>query len=376
VKIYDTIVIGAGPAGAAAAYFLARAGKCVLILEKRSFPRPKSCAGGLPRKAAGIFDFDLAPCLEVAVKGAVFSWLSSERRYEGGDEVMGWVTRREVFDDFLVRKAVEAGAELRESTEAIGLIQDRERAIVYTARESLVARSVVGADGAHSRIARMLSLKTFKRVGFGLEARLNVSERVLKDYGSYLYFDFGGVPRGYAWIFPRRDHLSAGVASYLPSHFFLQSDLKNFLEREGLGGDYAGARVTGAPISFSVWPGGWVRGRCLLAGDAAGLTDRMTGEGLYQAMTSGKLAARAIERFLAGERPLRDYSRMVRRVLWEHLFWAWSFSLLITWFPRWAFREVMSNPRRARKGMLVAMGEMSYRQVLFGQRRDATGAGS
>jgi len=127
MKIYDAIVIGAGPAGAAAAYFLARSGKSVLLLEKRTLPRHKSCAGGLPRKTAEIFDFDLSPCLEVAVKGAVFSWLSSDRKYQGGDRVLGWVTRREVFDDFLVRRAVEAGAVLREGTEAIGLIQDRER---------------------------------------------------------------------------------------------------------------------------------------------------------------------------------------------------------------------------------------------------------
>ena len=106
MKIYDAIVVGAGPAGAAAAYFLARAGRSVLLLEKRAFPRPKSCAGGLPRKAAQIFDFDLSPCFEVAVKGAVFSWLSSERRYQEGDRVLGWVTRREVFDEFLVRRAV------------------------------------------------------------------------------------------------------------------------------------------------------------------------------------------------------------------------------------------------------------------------------
>jgi len=369
MKIYDAIVIGAGPAGAAAAYFLARSGKSVLLLEKRTLPRHKSCAGGLPRKTAEIFDFDLSPCLEVAVKGAVFSWLSSDRKYQGGDRVLGWVTRREVFDDFLVRRAVEAGAVLREGTEAIGLIQDRERAVVYTPRESLIARSVVGADGAHSRVARMLSLKAFKRVGFGLEARLTVPERVLKDYGSYLYFDFGGVPRGYAWIFPRRDHLSAGVASYLPSHFFLKSDLRNFLEREGLGREYAGAVVTGAPISFSVWPGGWVRGRCLLAGDAAGLTDRLTGEGLYQAMKSGELAARAIQRFLAGEGALSDYARMLRRDLWENLFWAWAFSHLINRFPRWAFRRVMSNPRRANKGMLVATGDLDYRELLFRSRR-------
>ncbi len=364
MKIYDAIVVGAGPAGAAAAYFLARAGRSVLLLEKRAFPRPKSCAGGLPRKAAQIFDFDLSPCFEVAVKGAVFSWLSSERRYQEGDRVLGWVTRREVFDEFLVRRAVAAGAVLKERTEAIGLVQDRERAVVYTERESLPARSVVGADGARSPVARMLSLKAFKRVGFGLEARLAVSERVRKDYGSYLYFDFGGVPRGYAWIFPRRDHLCAGVASYSPSHFFLKNELRSFLEREGLSAELAAARVTGAPISFSVWPGGWGRGRVLLAGDAAGLTDRLTGEGIYQALKSGELAACAINRFLAGEAPLRDYSGMVRKNLWENLAWAWLFSRLLNRLPRWAFRKVISDPRRARKGMEVATGAMDYRDLL------------
>jgi geranylgeranyl reductase family protein len=365
VKVYDSIVIGAGPAGAAAAYFLARAKLSVLLLEKRGLPRHKSCAGSIPRKVNKIFDFDLSPCFDVAVKGAVFSWLSRDRRYLGGNRVLGWVTRREVFDDFLVRKAREAGAELREATEVVGLVQDRERVIVYTPRGSFTAKTVVGADGARSRVARMLSLKIFKRMGFGLEARVTVSEQVLKDYGSYLYFDFGGVPRGYAWIFPRRDHLTAGVASYLPSHFSLKNDLKDFLEREGLGREFPGAKVTGAPISFSVWPGGFIRGRCLLAGDAAGLTDRLTGEGIYQALKSGELAARAIERFLTGKWALTNYARMVRRELWENLFWGWVFSHVIIWFPRWTFQRVLSHPRRARKGMLITTGELTYRQILF-----------
>lgn len=159
--------------------------------------------------------------------------------------------------------------------------------------------------------------------------------------------------------------MSAGVTTRRCSPLHLKSYLRDYLEREGLGKEYRRAQVRGSALSFGFFPTVLVKGRCLLAGAAAGLTDRLTGEGIYQALRSGQLAARAVKDFLSGEGDLKNYQTLIRHALGENLFWANILSRIMGAFPQLIFDRVLSDRKRARKGMLVTLGKLNYRQLLF-----------
>lgn len=366
MNVYDSIVVGGGPAGANAAYDMARAGLKVLVLEKERMPRYKCCGGGIPRKVAGALGFDISPCCEKAVRGTVFSWRARQRRRLESDKVLGWVVRREFFDRFLLQRAREAGADVEEGEELIGLEQGRGRVIARTRGREFSAGTLVGADGARSRVGRLLGLGGFLSFGFAVEARLFVPERILKERDEFLYFDFGAVPGGYAWIFPRRDHLSVGVATRRPRFRNYRDCLKSYLEDEGLAGKYSRAEVRGGLLPFGFPAAGLVKGVCLLTGAAAGLTDRLTGEGIYQALRSGQLAARAVRDFLAGDGEIKVYQSLVRQSLGGNLFWGNLLSRAMDVLPRLIFKRVLCDQKRVWRGIMVALGETDYKHLLFG----------
>ena len=361
--IYDAIVAGGGPAGAVSAYFLARKGIKVLLLEKSRPGRYKCCAGGVTSRFKDLLDFDLSPCWETNVRKVVFSWLGKELRRLESEEGLGWVTRREVFDLFLQEAAAQAGAEVRYEDPLQSLDQDQAQVSVCTPKGSFSGRVLVGADGAHSRVASALGFQSHRAAGFALEARLEVSGRVLNERGKFLCFDFGSSVQGYCWIFPRRDHLSAGVATRNPPFFPLRRQLKEYLAREGLLEFWPKARIRGGYIRSGFDPSRLQRGRCLLAGDAAGLCDRLTGEGIYPAALSGRLAAETVAAFLAGEGRLQDYKRLVRARLGGNLFWAGQISRAIDRFPRKIYEMIFGDPEWANNLIQLALGRTDYRSL-------------
>ncbi len=372
---YDAIVIGGGPAGATAAYFMARAGIKTALLEKGAPGRPKCCGGGVSSRVKKIIDFDLSPCWETVVRGAAFSWRGGDRRRLESGEELGWLTRREVFDLFLQEAASRAGAEVRYEERLWELEQDRHGVTAFTEKGPRRGRVLVGADGAGSVTARRLNLKNLDSFGFGLEARLEASARVLEDRKGILHFDFGGPSAGYCWIFPRRDHLCAGVAVRRPPYSTLKRELKNYLDREGLSEAWPPSWLRGAYIRGGLGLGFLRRGRCLLAGDAAGLCDQLTGEGIYPAILSGRLAAEAAVGFLAGGRPLSGYDRSVRGRLRRELVWANLVSRAVDLFPRKAYELVFGEPERARSLFALSSGRTTYGRLLRGRLRSLAGSG-
>ena len=372
--IYDSIIVGGGPAGASAAYAMARSGLKVLLLEKAMMPRYKCCAGGIPRKVAQILDFDFSSCCDSPIRGIVFSWISDHRNSIKEDNILGWVVKREIFDHLLLEQARSAGAEVVEGCRFLDLKEEENFVRVTTTGNDYRGSTLIGADGALSTVARKLRLKLHSQPGFALETRLKVPDSILDRKRETIYFDMGAIPGGYAWIFPLHDQLNVGVASRRPGFLGLKQCLLDYLRREGLENYNVDSAIRGAPMAFRLLPFRLVKGHCCLTGDAAGLIDRMSGEGIYTAILSGQLAAEAVENFLAGRAQLDSYQTMIRKNLGMNIFLANLASRATDLFPRLIFDRVCANPTRTRKAMALVQGELDYRDVLFRRKYASDGS--
>ena len=331
---YDVLIAGAGPAGCAAAYDLARAGKRVLLLDKRTFPRHKACACGLTRKTLKALRYSVEPivervCHEVVLQQTASKTSQRELRVRTSNPICAMAVR-ERFDDFCLQQTLTAGAYLRKIEAIVSIREVRDlhagatgvEIDIATADgiETLTAPIMIGADGSNGQTRRLAEgLHTSGEAtaaalpaepqwyarGFALEATVPYAALPATlprgDAPHDLIFDFAPLPGGYGWLFPKGDHINIGVGTFAPAN---EAQLKGATRT--LLAEYALAKLGVATLTDSglskitgqyLGMGGFTyvpRGRVLLAGDAAGLVDSLTGEGIHSAIVSGQAAAAAI----------------------------------------------------------------------------------
>jgi len=334
MSTYDVIVAGAGPAGGTAARLLAKQGASVLLLDKHRFPRDKPCGGGVTLRAASIQDIDLSPVIERTIYGARFSLRLGEAFDRRFHQPLTYMTQRCHLDAHLAQKAVDAGVEFHDdealrSVEAedidvegrssparpealVGRAGPRRPVVtVCTDRDAYTAYVLVGADGANGVTARAAGLSPRFEEAVALEGNVPFAPDVPADWREYVGLDLGGLAGGYGWVFPKAEHLNLGVGTWKYAGFTLRPKLADLCRSygfdaarlENLRGHHLPVRVPGAPIA---------RGPVALAGDAAGLIDPLSGEGIHMAFASGRLAAKHAMRYLAGEAPgMAAYGRAV-----------------------------------------------------------------
>jgi geranylgeranyl reductase family protein len=293
--VWDVVVVGAGPAGASAAYAAAVAGRRVLLLEKAELPRYKTCGGGI----IGPSRDSLPPGFELPLRDRVFAVTFSmngrlARTRRSKRMLFGLINRPE-FDAQLVEHAQKAGAVLRTGVTVSRVEQHgpavpdrRTVAVVTSAGETVLAHAVVGADGSASRIGAHVGVK-LDQVDLGLEAEIPVPESVAEDWAGRVLIDWGPMPGSYGWVFPKERTLTVGVISARGEGAATKRYLEDFIARLGLAGfepavssgHLTRCRSDDSPLS---------RGRVLVCGDAAGLLEPWTREGISFALRSGRLA--------------------------------------------------------------------------------------
>ncbi|WP_376772579.1 geranylgeranyl reductase family protein [Streptomyces zagrosensis] len=292
---WDVVVVGAGPAGASAAHAAACAGRRVLLLEKAELPRYKTCGGGIigPTREALPPGFELP--LRDRVYAVTFSLNGKLSRTRRSKQMLFGLINRPEFDAALVESATSAGATLRTGVMVSRVEQHgtsvpdrRTVAVVLADGETILARAVVGADGSASRIAGHVGVKV-EQVDLGLEAEIPVPPTVAEDWAGRVQIDWGPIPGSYGWVFPKGDTLTVGVISARGEGADTKRYLQDFIARLGLAGfepsvssgHLTRCRSDDSPLS---------RGRVLVCGDAAGLLEPWTREGISFALRSGRLA--------------------------------------------------------------------------------------
>ncbi len=323
---YDVIIVGSGPAGSILGYELSRRGAKVLIIEKYKLPRYKTCGGGLTRKTLCILPFDVSDVIEDYTYIANITFDSTNifsKTYI--DEPFIGMVMRDKFDYLLVKKAVASGCHLSEETTFESLSGLPGDLRVHTNNGVFRARILVGADGVISRTAKALGLQGRKRIIRALEAEVFYDDRaMISQLRHTAHFDLGAIPKGYGWIFPKMDHLSIGVGTTSKRIRSLKHYLNAFMETKGLHSSAEIRALRGHQIPYNPSVRNlFANQNGLLVGDAAGLTDPVTGEGIYYAVLEAIIAGEVIINSLKeGSNYVNEYNRAVRRILKKEMLYA------------------------------------------------------
>ena len=365
----DVIIAGAGPAGTIAAYQLASQGFSVLILEKSHFPRYKVCGAGLTYKILDEIPFDISPVLETTVHTFIFSSGFREQFTGTSSEPLIYCGMRDKLDQFLLDKAISAGATIRFGEHVTGVVSHPDHVVTTTKSGSWKSSLVIGAEGAGGAVARSAGLWKDIMPGLAWEAELMVDKASLGKYSASVFLDWGAFPGGYGWVFPKGDHLSVGVggpASLSKRMMEYYSKFLDYLHDQGIQVTET-TSLKSWPIPVRVRKSTFHNGRVLVAGDAAGLTDPLTGEGIYYAVRSGKIAAEVSGKFLSGQiSTLATYSEAVNRLLMPELMEANRIKYLFNTFPGKIHRFVRDSERGWKAFCKVLRGERSYADVRSG----------
>ena len=356
----DVVVVGAGPGGSTAAYELARAGADVLLLDRATFPRDKPCGGGVLISAVRLLPFPLDPVTEQTItafrvryrRGSEF-----EHRY---DQPLAIMTQRSRLDAFLVEQAVEAGAEFRDASGVRSVEQNGAVAVRLADGEVVQAGALIAADGANGIVRRALGLPRL-RAAVALEGNAaRAGAPIGQRWSDAVGLELGSMPGGYGWVFPKDDHCNVGVGGFPSAAPTLRQELAAYARAESFDAErLTNLRAHHLPLRDpdSVL----VSGLTAFVGDAAGLVDPLSGEGIGNAIRSGQLAASSALEYLDGRAAdLRGYGMAVEREIEPELAAARQLQALFHYTP-WPYTQLLQRSDRFWRAFCrIVRGEATY----------------
>lgn len=360
----DVIIVGGGPAGSSAAYMLAKQGWDVLVLEKQKMPRYKTCGGGVNIRAARHIPFDISPVVEKVIYKYRFTYRGKKPFEKVSDEPLTYMTQRIRLDHFLLEQARRQGAQTSEEV-SVRKIDVKTDAVTLEDTNGKIynARVVVGADGANSIVARNLQLSEGIQREIALESEISLPDELMARWSDTVELDLFTIWCGYGWVFPKEDHISIGVGG--PQKLIKRiQDYNLAYLRQNKVSDLPRIKFSGHALPVRKGFSPVTKGRALLVGDAAGLLEPFTGEGIGYAVRSGQLAATAIEAFLKNEASdLASYTRQLDNELTPELLLARQFVQVFNRFPGFFYHLIKNNDYVWHAICKILRGERNFNDI-------------
>ena len=367
----DVTVIGAGPAGALLAYLLVRRGLKVVLVEKARLPRVKPCGGGLNWKTVRLLPYAIDAVVERIVSRVVFTQCCQRPFARTSLQPLVTMVTRGAFDYALVQHAAAAGAQVYDACQVWRLEAQPRCLVVRTAGHTWQSRYIAFADGAKGTLRRQLGFTTPVPHDIGLDMEVTASAACPWTPDT-LYIDWGTYAQTYAWAFPKAQHWSIGVKGPAPQGRTLVHYLRRFMQRWHLTpadgklcylAHMLPTRAPGTPL---------VRARALLLGDAAGLLEPFTGEGIYYALRSAHLAAEALTAASISDTSPWSYETAVDTEIMPDLAGARALQQVFDAWP-WLFHSLVRTHQRSWRALArILRGERGFRDVEQILRRHPT----
>ena len=340
MKRYDAIVIGGGPSGSTTAYRLAEQGASVLLADKATFPRDKPCGGGMTLRAVRQCPVDPSPVVEEYVDQIELRFRYGPTVIRTAKEPIVWMTQRKRLDAFLLDAARErggGGARGRQGRDRAG---QHRRARVGRACHRRRPRWGRRGERDHRK-----SVGLGQGVSYGVAYEGNVPYPTLSQerYARRIVLELADIPGGYAWVFPKGDHANVGVGGWESEGPKLREHLARCCEAHGLDPDDLESlrghrlplRKPGSKLALE---------RTLVVGDAAGLVDPVSGDGMFECFVSSRLAAAAIGDLLAGRTStLEPYTAAVDGELAPLHRASWTLKKALDRWPRASWQIARSH---------------------------------
>jgi geranylgeranyl reductase family protein len=361
--MFDCIVVGAGPAGATAAYHLAKKGRSVLVLEKASLPRYKPCGGGVSPAIAQWFDFDFTPVIDNTIDKVQYTW----KMDDPVDAVLQmkepmWMVKRDRFDNYLIEKAKEKGAQIQDNAEVTAIASNNNGWRVTTSKGTYEAAYLIAADGSKGSMTKLLGIKPPQE---SLGATLEVKTAVPADQQHTACFELGMLKNGFIWKLPKADGYSLS-ASYLRGKVKaeeLKKQLTEYAKASGL--NLANSSYSEYPLN--VWTENRTLhvNRAIIAGEAAAILDPLHGEGIRPSIFTGVKAAEAIDRAIAGDKQaLANYTQAIASEWGSDMVLANRLAGLFYQFPKIAYKVGVKRPAAAQIMAKILCGELRYGDII------------
>lgn len=340
---YNVIIIGAGPAGSYLAYKLKNQGISILLLEKEMFPRYKACAGGLSKKAYDILFLEnenVENIVKKKVKKVLYVRNKKFTFRESGKELI-YMTYRSELDRFLVDMAVNKKTVCFRENVSIQKINRKDNTITYVEKDKEHTAQfdvLVGAWGNNIRLNRLVDLVPFERFAVSSSWEGPVGSRFSNYYDEYAMAQimrrFPGVV---GYIFPKSEMITAGLfTSLFPTPYNLKNTWEEFVDFWRLDNNI---KPSYALIPIRDFRKSIASKNILLVGDAAGLADPFTGEGIYYAFISSQIASKHILNFFKNDNYAlaEAYDNNVNLKLSNVQKWAKAYEFLFHHFPNFSF---------------------------------------
>ncbi|MCK9273458.1 MAG: geranylgeranyl reductase family protein [Syntrophales bacterium] len=361
--MYDLIIAGGGPCGSSAGFKAAERGLKTLVIEKKSFPRYKPCAGGLTRRALKYLDFEIPERIKEKDIYGLRLCAKGKKVEKRSQSIIGITVTRSAFDDLLLNRAAAQGATINTCEKVLNIRDNGNHLKIVTDRGSYFSRYAIIAEGARGQVMRHSSgMKKKYKCALSLVAEIEAENHDIDDRLSGVFEIYLDFCQGYGWFFPHDNYYSVGIWGAEESFKDPKAVMRDFVKKLGF---EKIPKMRGQIIPLKE-PRENRGSRILSAGDAAGYIDPFLGEGISYAVISGKIAADTIADAVQKEGTLRqDLYTAACRNFTRNFGYARIMKETVLRFPSFFFDLAAANDSIAHRFLDIPAMKGQYPDFLF-----------